>query len=81
MHLGRQSFLVFEVTSINYDRFRTNSFPRLLRHLAQLVADRAHVGDLVSNDQMVLGIERRLYVLADDATAVLHHQADIKVSQ
>ena len=37
-----------------------NAFPRLLRHRAELVAVRANVGDLVSNDQMVLGIDRRL---------------------
>ena len=55
----------------------------LLGHREQLGAVMADVGDFVGDDQMVLGIDRGLHVVADDAGAAATggHRARIRISQ
>ena len=55
----------------------------LLGRAGELIAIEAFLGDLVCHDQVMLGIDRRLHVVADDArtTTVRGHGACIGISQ
>ena len=48
-------------------------------YLCQLPSVTTHVGDLVSDDHMVLGIYRGLYVVADNYTTPRLHQTGIRI--
>ncbi len=37
--------------------------------MAELIAVRTHIGDLMHNDQLLLGIDRCLHVVVDDSSA------------
>ena len=53
----------------------------LFGHRAQLVPVDADVGDFVGHDQVMLGIHRRLDVVADDAGTARLHGAGIGIGQ
>ena len=56
---------------------------RSTRHLRELAAVVAHIGDLVRNDQVVLGIHSNLHVVAHHASTLglRHHRARVRIGQ
>jgi ABC-type amino acid transport substrate-binding protein len=69
--LAIQNLFAFEVAAIgkNSQFFLSRRTARLLSHRGQLGSVMADVGDLVGDDQMVLGLHRGLDVVSDDAGA------------
>jgi len=67
--LARHDFFPAEVTTIsdNLDVFGLHGGARTLCHGRQLAAIVTDVGDLMVDDQVVLRIDCRLYVVADGA--------------
>ena len=67
--LARRNFLALEIAAISdrSQRLCPDCGASLLCHFRQLIAVAADVGYLVFDDQMVLGIDCGLHVVADDA--------------
>ncbi len=80
-----QDLLALEVAAIgnHLERVDAQCLPGLARHVVQLAAIIADVGHFMSHDQVVLGIHRRLYVVAHHAAAAATggHRAGIGVGQ
>src|SRR5713101_9732012 len=66
-----QDFYTREVAAIREDgqALRAGALLRLPRHVGQLVFVVADIGDLMGDDQMVLGLHHRLHVVANHAGA------------
>src|ERR1019366_1970847 len=77
--------LAFVVAAISHRRepFGSHRFTRLLSHLVKLIPVSADVRDLMRHNQMMLGIHRGLYVVADNAgaLALARHRSRVGVSQ
>jgi hypothetical protein len=50
-----------------FDRLESKRFPGFHRHLRQLSAIDDLIGDLVGDDVVMLGFDRGLHIVADDA--------------
>ncbi|MNQ60183.1 hypothetical protein D3C85_744540 [compost metagenome] len=72
---------VIPAVSHHRQRFELHRLTGLLGHRAELITVVTHIGHFVRNDQMVLGIDRRLYVVTHDSFAARHHGARVRVSQ
>ena len=61
-------FLAFVVTFVgnNIELVDAECITCLVGHVRQGIAVRSDIGDLVCNDQMVLGINRTLHIVAND---------------
>lgn len=73
--MAGQDFLAVEITTVS-DCGKSRGADRsagFLGHVGQLVAIAAVIRHVVLNDQMMLGVDRGLHVVADDATATRHH--------
>ncbi|MNF81606.1 hypothetical protein D3C84_638850 [compost metagenome] len=69
--MARQDFFAFEIPSVGDRRefLDAHGLSRLLGHGAQLVSISPIVRYFVGHDQVVLRVDRRLYVVADYAGA------------
>jgi hypothetical protein len=69
--VASKDLLAFEVAPVSHRREPVGShrLTRLLGHLVQLISVTADVRDFVRDNQMMLGIDRRLHVVADDSGA------------
>ena len=78
-----QYLFALEVTAVGHhgERVDAHGRARLFGHRRQLVAIDTLGDDFVRHDQMVLGIDRGLHVVADDATVAALHRARIRVGQ
>jgi hypothetical protein len=79
------NLLAVEIAAIcdGIELLRSENGLRLLRHGGELRAIRADIGDLVRDDQMVLGLDRDLHVVADDAgaSAARRHRARVGIGE
>ena len=73
--LALQDLLALEVTAVGHHGKLVDARgrARLFGHLRQLVTIDTVGDDLVRHDQVVLGIDRGLHVVADDATVAALH--------
>ena len=70
--LAGADLLARVIAAISYSIERLNAHlgSRLLRHIRQLMAIRANVRHLVGHNQMVLGIDCGLHVVADNSSVL-----------
>ena len=83
--LARLDLLAVEVTAIGdgLEFLDLQRFFGRLRRIRELRAIRAHIRYLVRDDQMVLGVDRRLHIVADDAGAAPagRHRAAVGIGE
>jgi hypothetical protein len=73
--------LALEVAAVGNDGqlFYADSLARLFCHGGELVAIHTVGHDLVCDNQVMLSIYRRLYVVANDATLAIVHRAGVRI--
>ena len=81
--MAGQNFFTLEIAPVgNHGNFfDAHGRTGLLGHQAQLVSVDADAGDLMGHNQVMLGIDRRLDVVADDAGTTRLHRPGIGVGQ
>src|SRR6202007_2471198 len=83
--LTGKNFLAIVVAAIsdNAEYVDTHLGTSLRSHAGELVAVAAHIGHLVSHDEMMLRINRNLHVVANDAgvLATCRHRACIRIGE
>lgn len=72
---------VIAAISQNGERLGANCLTGLFGHGGQLGAVMTDGGDLVSNDQVMLRINRRLYVVAHDAAVPVIHGSRVRIGE
>jgi hypothetical protein len=83
--IARQDFLTVEVAAVGngIERINLQNCLRLLGNIRELRTVRAHIRYLVCHDQMMLGINRNLHVVTQNAraTATCGHRSQVRIGE
>ncbi|MND42847.1 hypothetical protein D3C80_336310 [compost metagenome] len=76
-----KDFPAFEVPSVSHhrQRFEFHRLTGLQRHRAELITVVTHIGHFVRDNQMMLGIDRRLHVVTHDSITARDHGACVRI--